>query len=302
MPSKPAADPGGRLKARIQPHDWIAFLYLLTVATLILSCRDRIPGWGWPLSIHAGLLAMIIVLITRDSTRPGGFASLARSWDALLYVPISFVSIIAFIHLVHPHDYDSTLQEIDRYLGGDELLRWTMTWSSPAIDEAAKWCWVSYYILPIVPMIPLYLKSPRAFQEAKTILVATWLLSYLGYFAVPAQGPLYFKDRLGITDPSAGIAAAGALKEIVHSMEGDARDTFPSGHTAIAAAVIVICLRNRLALGAVAVPLAAGVIASTLVLRYHYLVDVLAGLALALLCTVVGLTWHRRIDGSRLSA
>jgi membrane-associated phospholipid phosphatase len=160
-----------------------------------------------------------------------------------------------------------------------------------------KVAWVSYFFLPVVVGIVLYAKGNRkGFGEAKILLVLAWLLSFGFYYAMPAKGPLYFKHELGLTDPGDGVAIAGALKQVVSNLEGgEARDTFPSGHAMIAALVILVCLRQRLWKTAIAViPLALAVIVSTMVLRYHYVIDVVVGLALCIPMAWLGVLWNGR--------
>ncbi len=87
------------------------------------------------------------------------------------------------------------------------------------------------------------------------------------------------------------------VKEGIDVMEGEARDTFPSGHVMIAAMSIVACFRYRLwKVAMISIPFSMGVIWSTLYLRYHYLVDGLVGIALVLLITWLGGLWFRRAE------
>ena len=110
----------------------------------------------------------------------------------------------------------------------------------------------------------------------------------------PAEGPACHEAATGVPQP-VWAGHSSTLKELIYALEGEARDTFPSGHAIIAAITIVVCFRNRLwGPSLAAVPLSLAVIASTLYLRYHYLIDVLVGLAVAGLCCVVGVAWHRR--------
>ena len=62
---------------------------------------------------------------------------------------------------------------------------------------------------------------------------------------------------------------------------GDNRTSFPSGHTIIALLVLWQAARHRVRGWPFLVPIVAGLICGTVYLRYHYGVDVLAGIIIA---------------------
>ena len=86
-----------------------------------------------------------------------------------------------------------------------------------------------------------------------------------------------------------GRAAAGARDRTVHRAallfvrHGTiGANTFPSGHTAVSFAIAIALLPVLPAASAVAFVLAATIAVACVVGRYHYAVDVLTGMALAL--------------------
>lgn len=62
------------------------------------------------------------------------------------------------------------------------------------------------------------------------------------------------------------------------------RDVFPSGHTMMTLVVIILAYRYRLKVRHTVFVAGLMLIFATVYQRYHYVVDVLAGAALALLC------------------
>ncbi len=230
-----------------------------------------------------------------------GFGRFFRAWDMCLYVPALFLMACALVHRVHPTDYDDRLIAIDRAIGGVAVLRWMGAIEAPFLTLLAKASWISYYFIALIPGVALY-RRPRSqdFEETKTVFMLGWLLTFVGYFLVPAEGPGYHADKVGVAQP-AWDAATSKAKEWIYALEGDARDTFPSGHAVVAALVIFSCLRNRAwGAAAVGIPVSLAVAVSTLYLRYHYLVDVLAGVVLAGFCALFGTWWYRRNDERKI--
>jgi membrane-associated phospholipid phosphatase len=275
----------------------VAVLYSLGLIVLCVAFRGRIPGWPYFVAGHA-LILLATQLLVGASSAAGRFA---RAFDMCAYIPALFLMACPLIHRVHPTDYDAELIEIDRAIGGIAVLRGRVSVEAPWLTWVAKVAWISYYFVALVPGIALYRRpAKRAFEEAKLVFMLGWLVSYALYFAVPAEGPGYHATEIGVPQP-VWEGSALAAKRAIYALEGDARDTFPSGHVIIAALVIFTCLRNRLwGASLVGLPVSLAIIGSTLYLRYHYLIDVLAGLAVAAFCALFGVWWYRKYDEGKI--
>ena len=73
-------------------------------------------------------------------------------------------------------------------------------------------------------------------------------------------------------------ATAQAIHDFLDRIENIKLDAFPSGHTALSVLCLVILFKLRSRAAKWLVPGVIGLIVSTVSLRYHYAVDVLAGL------------------------
>ena len=106
------------------------------------------------------------------------------------------------------------------------------------------------------------------------LLVGGFLFSYLGYLLVPTLGP---KDVMPMA-PAAGSAWADALHAALNDAEANPWNCFPSGHTMLGVVSLAVVAKHaRRHVLAFAVPVVL-LVAATLVLRYHYVADVFAGL------------------------
>jgi hypothetical protein len=111
-------------------------------------------------------------------------------------------------------------------------------------------------------------------------VVTTFYLSYLGYFAFPALGPRFEIPHMQ-TAPLEGVWLTQAIRDGLDHLELIQRDAFPSGHVGVSLLVLYYArrfLRNSF-LPYLVVVGSMGV--STVYLRYHYVVDVLSGVILA---------------------
>jgi len=78
------------------------------------------------------------------------------------------------------------------------------------------------------------------------------------------------------------------VRDILNSMEHNKRDCMPSGHTQIALMVLYFSYRYRRWFFYLLLPIVSGLILSTVYHRYHYVIDLFVGAALAIACVIVG--------------
>jgi len=123
----------------------------------------------------------------------------------------------------------------------------------------------------------------RELDEALFGIVLCFYLSYLGYLLVPAIGPRFTLAHLQTMDLQAGPITQ-SIQGILNSLEHNKTDAFPSGHTAIALMTLYYARKHReRTLFRMLIPLVSLLIFSTVYLRYHYVIDVIAGGLLAVL-------------------
>jgi membrane-associated phospholipid phosphatase len=135
-----------------------------------------------------------------------------------------------------------------------------------------------------------------SFDRAVFGVVLGFYLSFLGYFLFPAIGPRFTLTHLQTVDLH-GIFSADTIRDTLNFLERFKQDAFPSGHTAVVLLVLFYAWQFVRGLFWVFLPVVVALIFSTVYLRYHYMVDVLAGIALAVLCVVLERMttnlWHR---------
>jgi membrane-associated phospholipid phosphatase len=177
--------------------------------------------------------------------------------------------------------WDTTFAALDRRLFGAFAVGWRMALGRPAwLTDLASLFYVAYYALPVAVGGALYLAGRRAeFAAVALAVVATLLASYGCYFLWPTAGP---RVPLGLEQQILGGGSISiAVRAFLHWAERNQYDAFPSGHTAVTLAVLTSSWRPlprwRLPLACCA----AGILFATVYLSLHYVVDLVAGAALA---------------------
>jgi len=121
------------------------------------------------------------------------------------------------------------------------------------------------------------------------MIVYGFYLSYLGYFLLPAVGPrftLHTFELLNLelpglffTEPLRAFINAGESipTDIANPVDFVQRDVFPSGHTQLSLVVVYCAFHFKVASRWLLASLATLLVLGTVYLRYHYVIDVIAG-------------------------
>jgi membrane-associated phospholipid phosphatase len=100
------------------------------------------------------------------------------------------------------------------------------------------------------------------------------------------------------TRPLEGVWLFQTIREALDKAEGITRDCFPSGHTELTLLVLYYARKfHRRTFWWILAP-ATAIIISTVYLRYHYVIDVLAGALVALAVILVSRPLYNLLQGS----
>lgn len=267
----------------------------------LVAALGVVTAVGWmhpqavPWSVRAAMptvpvLFTIAALALGEGQR--GWRYWTRELLALPVVPFLYLNLGALIPLVNENILDDVLQRWDRALLGAEVqaalyaipLPWWLT-------DLLTLAYSTFFFLPILLVVALARRRDPYLPRVTTAIIFTFLLSYTGYFLVPARGPrtAVAQDRWA-TLP-AGIVGA-PLRDLLDHWEKTKSDAFPSGHTMVTLAVLFCARRRHPRLYNAILPIGALLVAATLLLTYHWLVDVLAAPPLTLVALLLSRAAH----------
>jgi spermidine synthase len=187
---------------------------------------------------------------------------------------------------------DRLMIRVDEALFGRVLPLWLDSWSTPAFTQVMWffYVWV-YYLGPLVALgTAFFLGEERLFLQLRRALVLGLLGGYVSYLLVPVAGPLFYVGEQ-FTTP---IVTQPVVHRLVFDTFRYNWDCFPSLHTAIPWTLAWVAWpRLNRPLKALAVIAASGVTLSAVALRFHYGIDIIAGLAWAALVAFAVRRWTR---------
>lgn len=285
-----ARAPIRRTLAALSPADLITCIFLTALSALLLIYHTRIPSWGaWTFS-NVAVVAMVFVLARRSERLPGRLIIGLHRWYLYPLVLFVYKELYVMIRPIHPVDFDWLLMEIDHWLFGVNPTQWLAQFSTPLITELLQIAYSSYYFLFIIVGVEIYRRrSLQVFDRAGFLIVFGFFLSYIGYFLLPAVGPRFtLHDFQHIDRDLPGLLLTGPLRAFVNfgesipahvpnPIEYVQRDVFPSGHTQLTLVVIYLAFANKLSTRWVLAVVGSLLILGTVYLRYHYVVDIIAG-------------------------
>ena len=257
---------------------------------------------------------LLISLISSAAKSTNGLLTVVRDWYPVAMTLILFKELYLMVHPINPHDFDTVFIGIDQWIFGTDPTRWLEQWTSPLLTELMQFCYSMFYFLFLIAGIEYYRENRfEEFRYWMFIVLYGFYLSYVSYFIFPAVGPRFTLHNFDATNADLpGVFMTNALREFLNSAESiprDAlnpvefaqRDVFPSGHTQLTLVLIFLVYQSRLKCRHFILAVGVLLVISTVYLRYHYVIDVIAGVVFMLITIWTGPKlyrwWGRKREG-----
>lgn len=266
---------------RLTPIEGLSLLFLSGLFLLTLFFHNRIPLWRSQLLFYT-LLGGLLFALRISSDRYGkGFGRFLNDFSPVVFVILIYQSLGNMIQYLQP-DIDPVLIQIDLFLFGVHPTVWMERWITPGLTDLLSLAYLSYYFLPVILVVSLYRKGrTEDFRQAMFILTFGYYLSFIGYILFPAIGPRFTQNHL-YSIPLEGSWITDFVRDTLNALEHNKRDCMPSGHTQIALMVLFLARRYKTPLFYIFLPVVGALILSTVYLRYHYVIDLVAGVSFAI--------------------
>jgi membrane-associated phospholipid phosphatase len=285
---------------RLSPFQGLTLFLLTGLLLLAFFFRGKIPQWHSLILRYLLWIGLLFIIkLSNDRMGPGKFRGLLHVVSPLLFIILIYESLGDLIHYLHP-DIDQTLIQIDQFLFGVEPTLWMQRWIVPWLTDLLSLAYLSYYFLPLTLVLVLYIKNRPGLYLAIFVLTLGYYVSFIGYILFPAVGPRYAMTSL-YTVPLEGSFITDWVRDGLNAIEHNRRDCMPSGHTQIVLTVLYLADRYERVLLYIFLPVVCGLVLSTVYLRYHYVVDLMAGAAIAVGTMILGpplYRWWNGEDGS----
>jgi membrane-associated phospholipid phosphatase len=286
--------------------DYATQAYLALVGLLILLFHNStVPDWPRLLGLHAAGLVLVHWLIQAHARRkPAPLLDFLRHFYPVLFYTALFVETGSLNRMVCPNYLDPMVARWEQSLFGCQpsvLFMQKLPWL--AVSELFYASYFSYYIMIAGVGIALYLRSRQQFYHYVSVVSFLFYVCYLIYIFLPVIGSRVFfhqvdgyalpeaTQQLALTDTYPEAVQAGVFFRImrwVYRVFEAPGAALPSSHVAVALCTVFFSFRYLRRIRYVHLAVALLLCLSTVYCRYHYAVDVLAGLVAAAVLIPIG--------------
>jgi len=296
---------------RVSLNDWIVLGYLCVLDAAIIASEHFGPARDRAI-LEVSLLLfcfffVVVVLIRGGWLSHPWLAPLAFRLSHYGAIQIPYFFMRGFLPVVNPGSLDKELHQTGvRWFGLEPALAME-PWITAGSAEWFSFFYYGYFFvlgLHIIPVVFLS-RDRRLLSELALGLLLVLAVGQSMYLVVPGYGPWAGMPELFQTPLPHGVWWQ-LVRQLVDSA-GALKDIFPSIHTAAPSFILLFSFHNRAYLPyRYSWPLVGffvfNIIVATMFLRWHWLVDILAGLALALFAyagSVYGTRWEMRYREAR---
>ena len=269
-------------------HDFAVFAFLLALNAAVLGTPNSAER-SFCLVRTGGLMvafALSIVLVRGRLLKRSWVAALIYRLGIYGVVQVSYFFLRHVLPLVNTTTLDHKLYDLDLWLFHYEP---AMAWDrfvTPATTEWFSFFYFGYFLLMAVHVVPLLFfgRKKQIVGEFTFGILLMFSIGHTLYMVVPGYGP-YRAMADAFQHPFPHGAYYDLVMDTVHS-GGAMMDIFPSLHTGAPTVLALFSFRNRKELPyrytwPIVTFCTLNIIIATMFLRWHYLIDVIAGFTIA---------------------
>jgi membrane-associated phospholipid phosphatase len=266
----------GRGLARV---DVATLLYTVTstVAVLVFTGGDRT---GAIALLCANLLVVGLVLLAPRARADGPAGQFVGDWYPMALLG-AFYAEVGVVNLDVAYHHDLVIQRLESWIFGSQVsYRWIREMPNPVLSTLLHSCYLAYYAILFAAPLGLWVSGRR--DQARFTIFAVAVSFYLCcavFLFFPVAGPRYAFPLAH--NAATRVWPARAAQWVLD--QGDSWGAaFPSSHVAAAVVATLCALRFWRGLGLALLPFTLGLVFAVVYGQFHYAVDALGGLMVAL--------------------
>ena len=258
------------------PKVWFSvLLYFAIIELVIIFTKPSLfLDWNFILTRIIFVFAFIFSLVIKNKISNNFFQLLQ---NILVFALMTFLyKETAMLNTLIFPKIDEFLSNLDQNIFKFQpSIEFSKHFNSLFFSELFYFGYFCYYLLPLVVLGILYKFLPQKIEEFGFILISSFLLYYFIFIIIPAEGPQFY-----FPFPDNYIEAQGIFGNAIKLIQknGEAPTAaFPSSHVGISWIVIFWLYQNFRKSVKYFLPFVVLLMFSTVYIKAHYFVDVVAG-------------------------
>lgn len=288
-------------RRRLRPEEGLLLIGFIASAAVTIYANVDLAQQGInSRRIQGGLLRLAIVLVLaavlpllerylrrRQRLRPLPRALAAAEFFRTMLPFLMCIAVYTNLHdtvrYVNPHDIHQSLAAIEEWLFGGQPVVWAERYITPARTEFFNLFYANFYLVAPSVVMVLWFSGKRV--EARHALLGIILCFYSGYVLYvifPAAPPRLYFESLGLfTVTLRGGPITNFQDALLQMMPNHAaRAAFPSLHAAVSCLSLYYAWKSCRWFFPILLAFVIGLLVSTVYLRHHWVVDLIAGVPL----------------------
>jgi membrane-associated phospholipid phosphatase len=270
-----------KTQVRLMAVEIILLVYLTITGILIICFSNKLEHKTIHLTIRFSVAFIILALSLIDTK------SRVKRYIKFIRLLFPFTVLVYIYHetdylnnLIFTHNLDPIFSRMEFLIFHSQpSFNFATLISSNLFAELMYIGYFAYYLM--VAFIPIYIYffiSRHLAERSVFIIITSFTIYYLIFIAIPVVGPqFYFKDQLSKL-PDGYII--GPVLRYLQSYGEAPTAAFPSSHVSICLMLLWICFRYAKKLLYLNLPVSVLLLFSTVYIRAHYVIDVVAGILL----------------------
>ncbi len=268
-----------------QDYLLLGYFGIILVATALGSGPTRAEGLRIA-QVDFAIVVSVFVLVRAEVLKPSPFSAMLYRTTLMGAVVASYFQLRTILPAVSDRALDGELLAFDlRVFGFEPSLSWDK-YVNPTTTEWFAFFYYSYFFILSVHILGfvLFCRDHLFLARFAFGIFGVFCTAHLLYMVVPGYGPYHYAASQFQHQLSGGLFW-GLVRSAVDAA-GAQKDIFPSLHTAVPTFFFFFSFRHRhMVPFKYTWPLvaffASQIIVATMFLRWHYLVDICAGITLA---------------------
>ena len=288
------------LNLRLFPEELFGLLMLSAMLILSFVFHDKLEYNRITGRHYFRFFTYTLLLYFLFGGKLKSIGKIIRNFFPLILITTVFENLGDVITKINPYHADWTLIKIDKFLFGGDASLWMERFYTPWLNNLMHSAYTSYYLIPPLIGMLLYLSGNyKAFRNFVVAVAFTAFLGYIGYVLVPAIGPKFVLAHLYTKSIKTG-ALMTQIAKVINDYEPFRADCFPSLHTAHTLVAMMYAYKYIKKIFSIPFCMCGSLlIISTVYGRHHYVIDVIAGILLAIFNVIIAARinefWYKKV-------
>jgi len=269
-----------KLLRKLNPIDIIVCLFCVLTGVYMLFGFKQFDNLLFHISLRI-LILFIIFLLIKTGDSKNRILHFIRNFYPLILLGFYYSETDYYNNLLF-ENLDPLIVIIENFLFGTQpSLKFSQQIPFKWFSELMHLGYFSYYLMTFGIPLLFYIKAPKQFEKTLFIIVLSFCFYYILFILFPVIGPQFYfpLEQRAVPDGNLFKRIMDIIIEIGETQTG----AFPSSHVGMAILFLILIAKHFKKWLYVLIPLVIILTASTVYIKAHYVIDVIAGLATGLL-------------------